>query len=69
MQPHDKALFRCQTCLGREACTVTGVVHSVNDPDTVLKDVIRKHITTLALTNDTKAGLAFYFNSLKINEL
>jgi hypothetical protein len=38
--------------MGREASAVVGVVHSVNDPDTVLKDFIHKNITKPALTND-----------------
>ncbi len=37
---------------GQEASAVVGVVHSVNDPDTLLKDFIHKHITRPALTND-----------------
>lgn len=38
--------------MGREASAVVGVVNSVNDPDTVLKDFIHKHITRPALAND-----------------
>lgn len=37
--------------MGREASAVVGVVHSVNDPDTLLKDFIHKHITRPALNN------------------
>lgn len=56
MQAHGKALIQTLSLLkstvGREASAVTGVVHSVNDPDTLLKDFIRKHITEPALAND-----------------
>ncbi|EPF4598579.1 septation initiation protein, partial [Escherichia coli] len=41
-----------KSTMGREASAVVGVVHSVNDPDTLLKDFIHKHITRPALTND-----------------
>ncbi|EAO3906122.1 septation initiation protein [Salmonella enterica subsp. enterica serovar Newport] len=55
MQSHGKALIQTlsllKTTMGREASAVVGVVNSVNDPDTVLKDFIHKHITKLALTN------------------
>lgn len=56
MQSHGKALIQTlsllKTTMGRKASAVTGVVHSVNDPDTVLKDLIRKHITEPSLSND-----------------
>ncbi|EOY5347775.1 septation initiation protein [Enterobacter hormaechei] len=56
MQSHGKALIQTlsllKSTMGREASAVTGVVHSVNDPDTLLKDFIRKHITEPALAND-----------------
>ena len=56
MQAHGKALIQTlsllKSTMGREASAVTGVVHSVNDPDTLLKDFIRKHITEPALAND-----------------
>ncbi|HHX3740419.1 TPA: septation initiation protein [Escherichia coli] len=56
MQSHGKALIQTPSLLkstmGREASAVVGVVHSVNDPDTLLKDFIHKHITRPALTND-----------------
>ena len=56
MHSHGKALIQTlsllKTTMGRKASAVTGVVHSVNDPDTVLKDFIRKHITEPALSND-----------------
>lgn len=55
MQSHGKALIQTlsllKTTMGREASAVVGVVNSVNDPDTVLKDFIHKHITKPALTN------------------
>lgn len=55
MQSHGKALIQTlsllKTTMGREASAVVGVVNSVNDPDTVLKDFIHKHITRPALTN------------------
>ncbi|WFV19473.1 septation initiation protein [Citrobacter braakii] len=56
MQSHGKALIQTlsllKTTMGRKASAVIGVVHSVNDPDTVLKDFIRKHITEPSLAND-----------------
>ncbi|MGN3716955.1 phage polarity suppression protein [Enterobacter hormaechei] len=56
MQAHGKALIQTlsllKTTMGREASAVVGVVNSVNDPDTLLKDFIHKHITKPALTND-----------------
>ncbi|EOA2353345.1 septation initiation protein [Escherichia coli] len=56
MQSHGKALIQTlsllKSTMGREASAVVGVVHSVNDPDTLLKDFIHKHITRPALTND-----------------
>ncbi|EDQ9731654.1 septation initiation protein [Salmonella enterica] len=56
MQSHGKALIQTlsllKTTMGRNASAVIGVVHSVNDPDTVLKDFIRKHITEPSLVND-----------------
>lgn len=56
MQSHGKALIQTlsllKTTMGREASAVIGVVHSVNDPDTVLKNFIREHITEPSLTND-----------------
>ncbi|EIN2097819.1 septation initiation protein [Salmonella enterica] len=56
MQSHGKALIQTlsllKTTMGRKASAVIGVVHSVNDPDTVLKDFIRKHITEPSLVND-----------------
>ncbi|EEW1142338.1 septation initiation protein [Escherichia coli] len=55
MQSHGKALIQLsllKSTMGREASAVVGVVHSVNDPDTLLKDFIHKHITRPALTND-----------------
>ncbi|MFK3717731.1 septation initiation protein, partial [Escherichia coli] len=55
MQSHGKALIQTlsllKTTMGREASAVVGVVNLVNDPDTVLKDFIHKHITRPALTN------------------
>ncbi len=55
MQSHGKALIQTlsllKTTMGREASAVVGVVNSVNDPDTVLKNFIHKHITRPALTN------------------
>ena len=54
MQSHGKALIQTlsllKSTMGREASAVVGVVNSVNDPDTVLKDFI--HITRPALAND-----------------
>ncbi|EKT1614700.1 septation initiation protein [Salmonella enterica] len=56
MQSYGKALIQTlsllKSTMGREASAVVGVVHSVNDPDTLLKDFIYKHITKPALTND-----------------
>ncbi|WP_313141869.1 septation initiation protein [Leclercia sp.] len=56
MQSHGKALIQTlsllKSTMGREASAVVGVVHSVNDPDTLLKDFIRKHITEPSLSND-----------------
>ena len=56
MQSHGKALIQTlsllKSTMGREASAVVGVVNSVNDPDTVLKDFIHKHITRPALAND-----------------
>lgn len=56
MQSYGKALIQTlsllKSTMGREASAVVGVVHSVNDPDTLLKDFIYKHITRPALTND-----------------
>ncbi|EGT4279271.1 septation initiation protein [Cronobacter sakazakii] len=56
MQAHGKALIQTlsllKSTMGREASAVVGVVHSVNDPDTLLKDFIHKNITKPALTND-----------------
>lgn len=56
MQSHGKALIQTlsllKTTMGREASAVVGVVNSVNDPDTLLKDFIHKNITKPALTND-----------------
>ncbi|HGV9335949.1 TPA: septation initiation protein [Raoultella planticola] len=56
MQAHGKALIQTlsllKSTMGREASAVTGVVHSVNDPDTLLQDFIRRHITEPALSND-----------------
>lgn len=56
MQSHGKALIQTlsllKTTMGREASAVVGVVNSVNDPNTVLKDFIHKHITKPALIND-----------------
>ncbi|EKW73583.1 phage polarity suppression family protein [Escherichia coli 96.0107] len=56
MQSYGKALIQTlsllKSTMGREASAVVGVVHSVNDPDTLLKDFIHKHITRPALTND-----------------
>lgn len=56
MQLHGKALIQTlsllKSTMGREASAVVGVVHSVNDPDTVLKDFIHKNIIKPALTND-----------------
>ncbi|EAY4002107.1 septation initiation protein [Salmonella enterica] len=55
MQSHGKALIQTlsllKSTMGREASAVVGVVHSVNDPDTLLKDFIHKHITRPALSN------------------
>ncbi|CGV78507.1 TPA: septation initiation protein [Salmonella enterica subsp. enterica serovar Typhi] len=55
MQSHGKALIQTlsllKSTMGREASAVVGVVHSVNDPDTLLKDFIHKHITRPALAN------------------
>ena len=55
MQAHGKALIQTlsllKTTMGREASAVVGVVNSVNDPDTLLKDFIHKHITKPALAN------------------
>jgi len=55
-QAHGKALIQTlsllKSTMGREASAVVGVVHSVNDPDTLLKDFIHKHITEPALSND-----------------
>ncbi|HCM6930270.1 TPA: septation initiation protein [Klebsiella pneumoniae] len=55
MQSHGKALIQTlsllKSTMGREASAVVGVVHSVNDPDTLLKDFIHKHITKPALAN------------------
>jgi len=56
MQAHGKALIQTlsllKSTMGREASAVIGVVHSVNDPDILLQDFIRKHITEPALSND-----------------
>ncbi|TXU20552.1 septation initiation protein [Klebsiella pneumoniae] len=55
MQSHGKTLIQTlsllKSTMGREASAVVGVVHSVNDPDTLLKDFIHKHITKPALAN------------------
>lgn len=55
MQSHGKALIQTlsllKSTMGREASAVVGVVNSVNDPNTVLKDFIHKHITKPALAN------------------
>ncbi|EPM4731101.1 septation initiation protein [Salmonella enterica] len=55
IQSHGKALIQTlsllKSTMGREASAVVGVVHSVNDPDTLLKDFIHKHITRPALNN------------------
>ncbi|HBQ5769577.1 TPA: septation initiation protein [Klebsiella pneumoniae subsp. pneumoniae] len=55
MQSHGKAIIQTlsllKSTMGREASAVVGVVHSVNDPDTLLKDFIHKHITKPALAN------------------
>lgn len=56
MQSHGKALIQTlsllKSTMGREASAVVGVVHSVNELDTLLKDFIHKHITRPALIND-----------------
>ncbi|WP_449543922.1 phage polarity suppression protein [Lelliottia nimipressuralis] len=56
MQSHGKALIQTLSLLkltiGRNASEIIGVVHSVNDPDTVLKDFIKKRITDPALSNN-----------------
>lgn len=55
MQSHGTVLIQTLSLLkltmGREASAITGVVHTVNDPETVLKDFIRKNITKPALSN------------------
>lgn len=38
--------------LGRQASAGTGAVHTVNDPDTVLKNFVTRNITDPALIND-----------------
>lgn len=56
IQSHGKALIQTLSLLkltmGRNASEIIGVVHSVNDPDTVLKDFIKKRITDPALANN-----------------
>lgn len=52
MQALIQTLSLLKSTMGREASAVVGVVNSVNDPDTVLKDFIHKHITRPALAND-----------------
>ncbi|MBK4785370.1 MAG: septation initiation protein [Pantoea sp. Pent] len=47
-----KTLSLLKITLGRSAGSGSGVVHSVNDPETVLKDFIRRHITQPALAGD-----------------
>lgn len=44
-----KTLSLLKITLGRSAGSGSGVVHSVNDPETVLKDFISRHITQPAL--------------------
>lgn len=48
-----KTLSLLKITLGRSAGSGSGVVHSVNDPETVLKDFISRHITQPALAGDT----------------
>lgn len=55
MLSHGKALIQTLSLLkitmGRKASELTGVVHSVNDPETILKDFIKQKITDPALSN------------------
>jgi len=57
MKTHGQQLIKIlsllKITLGRDAASFTGVVHSVNDPDTVLKNFISRHITNPALKSDS----------------
>ncbi|ERK06819.1 Phage capsid and scaffold protein [Pantoea sp. AS-PWVM4] len=56
MRAHGRQLIQTlsllKITLGRSAGSGSGVVHSVNDPETVLKDFISRHITQPALACD-----------------
>ncbi len=56
MQGHGKQLIETlsllKITLGRVSSSVVGVVHTVNDPESVLKDFISKKITHPALSRD-----------------
>lgn len=56
MSAHGQALLATlgllKTTMGREASSVIGVVHSVNDPETVLKNFILENITKPAIKNN-----------------
>ncbi len=56
MKEHGQQLIRTlsllKVTLGRDAGRITGVVNSVNDPATVLKNFISRNITTPALSRD-----------------
>lgn len=56
MQGHGKQLIETlsllKITLGRASSSVVGVVHTVNDPESVLKDFISRKITQPALSRD-----------------
>lgn len=52
MQSHSKTLSLFKTTMGREVNAVVGMMHSVKDPDTLLRGLIRKDITESALINN-----------------
>lgn len=56
MQAHGEPLIQTlsllKITLGREASITTGVVRGVNDPESVLREFINKHITRPALERD-----------------
>ncbi|WP_262264903.1 phage polarity suppression protein [Pantoea dispersa] len=56
MQSHGEPLIQTlsllKITLGREASITTGVVRGVNDPESILREFINKHITRPALERD-----------------
>lgn len=56
MEAHGRQLIQTlsllKITLGRQASDGTGTVHAVNDPETVLKNFITRHITDPALMRD-----------------